>query len=44
VMSNDPGVRPKDAARLLEVLSEISDGSRILPSLLRLLRPALAGE
>ncbi len=38
VMSNDPGVRPKDAARLLEVLSEISDGSRILPSLLRLLR------
>jgi hypothetical protein len=38
VMSEDPGVRPKDAARLLEVLSEISDGSRILPSLLRLLR------
>jgi hypothetical protein len=38
VMSDDPGVRPKDAARLLEVLSEISDGSRILPSLMRLLR------
>ncbi len=38
VISNDPGVRPKDAGRLLEVLSEISDGNRILPSLLRLLR------
>ena len=38
VISNDPGVRPKDAGRLLEVLSEISDGSRILPSLMRLLR------
>jgi hypothetical protein len=38
VISNDPGVRPKDAGRLLDVLSEISDGSRILPSLMRLLR------
>ena len=38
VISNDPGVRPKDAGRLLEVLSEISDGNRILPSLMRLLR------
>jgi len=38
VISRDPDVRPKDAGRLLEVLSEISDGSRILPSLMRLLR------
>ena len=38
VISKDPDVRPKDAGRLLEVLGEISDGSRILPSLLRLLR------
>jgi len=38
VISKDPDVRPKDAGRLLEVLGEISDGNRILPSLLRLVR------
>jgi hypothetical protein len=32
------GVQPKDAARLLDILSGISDGSRIQVSLLRLLR------
>jgi hypothetical protein len=36
--SGSPGISSKNAARLLEILSEISDGSKILPSLLRLLR------
>jgi hypothetical protein len=34
----DPRVSARDAGRLMEVLSEISDGTRILPSLMRMLR------
>jgi hypothetical protein len=34
----DPRVSARDAGRLMEVLSEISDGARILPSLMRMLR------
>lgn len=38
VMSSDPSLRPKNVDRLMDILSEISDGPRILPSLMRLLR------
>ncbi len=36
--SDDAGIRPDDASRVMEILSEISDGSRIQSSLMRLLR------
>jgi hypothetical protein len=31
-------IRPEDTARLLDILGEISDGTRILPSLMRVMR------
>lgn len=37
-ISGARGISSKEAGRLLEILSQISDGSKILPSLLRLLR------
>ncbi len=36
--SDDAGIRPDDASRVMEILAEISDGSRIQSSLMRLLR------
>lgn len=38
LIASDRCVQPRHAARLLEILCEISDGSRIVPSLMRLLR------